>query len=461
MQREPRRGARRAPRVALVRPSWEFPANPREPYIHNRLFAPLSLALTAAMLRQRGALVRVVDAHALRLRPAQVAARVRGCDLAFVTSSGLDRWECPNTELLPFYACAEALAREVDQLYLMGAHPTARPRQLLDRLPAQGAICGEPELAVCELVAGRPPPEVQGLVSRGPGGALCSGPPRQRLLDLDRLPLPAFDLLPMARYRHVIMGPRSVMLEGSRGCPHGCVTCLKAMFGPGYRPKSGETMIREVRFAVEQHGARNVTYIDLEFCRNREAVLRLCAFLASAGYGLQWCCSTRADAVDAPLLRSMRAAGCTLVHYGVESGDQQVLDRLGKRLDLGQVERAVRLTREAGMESLAFFMFGLPGETLEQMARTERFARRLAPDYVSYHIFTPYPGTPAFAAMGAPAEPLFPSSTGEHPEPLLRREVGRAMRRFYLRPAFAARYLRNLWRRGVLSQARLFLHFNR
>ncbi len=445
----------------MVRPSWEFPANPEEPYIHNRLFVPLDLSLAAAMLRERGIQVQIVDAHALRLCPKDVAAQVRGCDKVFITSSALDRWECPNTDVEPFVSCARTLAQAVPELYTMGVHGTVRPAEMLPLTDARAAIMGEPELAILDIAAGLDLEKIPGLClpGEGPEGEVRFTSPRMGQLELDEAPLPAFDLLPMERYEHVIMGPRSVMLEASRGCPFKCTTCLQAMYGPNYRKKSGDKLIRDVRFAVEEHGARNITFIDMEFCLNTEAVEQLCDFLVGKRYDLQWCCSTRADAVNPELLRKMKAGGCSLIHYGVESGDQQVVDRINKRLELSRVEQAVRWTQEAGIEALAFFMFGLPGETWQQMKNTVSFANKLRPDYVSYHIFTPYPCTAAFEAVGEPAEPLFPSNSGEYTAEELDHFVKQAMKDFYLRPTFALRYARNIWRRGFFNQAKLFLRY--
>jgi anaerobic magnesium-protoporphyrin IX monomethyl ester cyclase len=460
----PRANGTPATRVALVRPSWEFPANPAEPYIHNRYFAPLSLAITAAMLRQRGIGARIVDAHALRLSPGQVASLVEDCDMVFVTSSALDRWECPNVDIAPFVHCVQRLSRGSQQVHILGVHGTIRPTQVLAQTGARASILGEPELAVLDLALGVDPAEIPGLCVWRDGAPVLTGGERP-LLDLDSHPLPAFDLLPMHRYSYVLMGSRSVILEGSRGCPHKCTTCLQAMYGPVYRRKSGKTLIREVRHAVERHGARNIVFIDMEFCLNRPAVEELCDFLARSRYDIRWCCNTRADAVDPPLLHKMKAAGCTLVNYGVESGDQQMVDRINKRLDLAVVERAIRITRETGIDSLAFFMLGLPGETWEQMRTTTRFAEKLAPDYVSYHIFTPYPCTAAFDQVGAPSEPLFPASSGEHSEAELRRFIRDALLRFYLRPGFVVgtgrRLLRQRDLRRLLGQAQLFLSYVR
>jgi radical SAM superfamily enzyme YgiQ (UPF0313 family) len=323
----------------------------------------------------------------------------------------------------------------------------------------------EPELAVLAIAEGRPLDEIPALCLWRAGEPVLTGGERERI-ELSSMPLPAFDLLPMERYNYVLMGPRTVLLEGSRGCPHKCTSCLQAMYGPVYRKKSGAQLIREVRHAVEEHGARNIVFIDMEFCLNRAAVEELCDFLAGPRYDMRWCCNTRGDAVDLQLLRRMKAAGCRLVNYGVESGDQAMVDHINKRLDLGRVQEAVRMTQEAGMEALAFFMLGLPGETREQMRQTSRFARELAPDYASFHIFTPYPCTAAFQELGAPGTPLFPSTSGQYAEPELRRVVQRAMLAFHLRPGFALRYARNLWKRGDLlhtmsSQARLFLSYLR
>lgn len=445
----------RAAKVALVRPSWGVPANPKEPTIHNRIFLPLSLALTASRLREEGIGVRIIDAHALRLGPQEVAGLVRDCDQVFVTSSALDRWECPNVEIEPFLTCARELSRITGEVYVLGVHGTVRPADILAQSGARAVVIGEPEQATVEIASARPLEQVPGLCIRSSGAPIMSRGTRE-LLDLDRQPLPAFDLLPLDRYHHVMMGPRSVMLEGSRGCPYRCTTCLQVMFGPQYRKKSGETLVREVRFAVERHGARNVTYIDMEFCLNREPVEQLCDFLSWRKYDLQWCCSTRADAVDRSLLKKMKAAGCTLIHYGVESGDQTMVDSIDKRLDLARAEAAVRMAQEVGIEVLAFFMLGMPGETREQMRRTVRFAEKLAPDYVSFHLFVPYPSTAAHQRSDRREEPLFPACAAEHSERELRRIVRSAMIGFYLRPAFILRYAGAIRRRGLLKQTRLF-----
>jgi anaerobic magnesium-protoporphyrin IX monomethyl ester cyclase len=435
-----------------VRPRWDVPANPREPMIHNRTFAPLSLALTASMLREEGIGVRIVDAHALRLDPQEVAGLVRDCDQVFVTSSALDRWECPNVEIEPFLACTRELTRVQEQVYVLGAHGTVRPVEILQQTGARAVVIGEPELPTVQIASARPLEQIPGLCIADQGDPIVTDGERE-LVDLDRQPLPAFELLPLERYHHVMMGPRSLMLEGSRGCPYRCTTCLQVMFGPRYRKKSGETLIREVRSAVERHKAKNIIFIDMEFCLNREPVEQLCEFLAGRGYDLQWCCSTRPDAVDGRLLKRMKAAGCTLIHYGVESGDPAVVDSIDKRLDLGRVEAAVRMTQEAGIEVLAFFMLGLPGETREQMRRTVRFAERLAPDYIAYHVFVPYPCTAAQKQMGGADSRPFPAGA---PERELRQIARSAMLGFYLRPAFLLRYAGGIRRRGVVKQTRLF-----
>jgi radical SAM superfamily enzyme YgiQ (UPF0313 family) len=200
----------------------------------------------------------------------------------------------------------------------------------------------------------------------------------------------------MGKYAHVILGPRCVVVEASRGCPYDCTVCQKVMYGPGYRKKRGDILVKEVRHAVERFGARSLVFIDLEFCINRKAVLDLCDFLSSAPYRIEWACTTRPDSVDAGLLEKMKEAGCTLIHYGVETGSPRIMKKLNKRMDFPAIEKAVRDTRAARIESLCFFMFGIGDETEEEMRETLGFARWLDPDYVSFHVCNPQPATRAY-----------------------------------------------------------------
>jgi radical SAM superfamily enzyme YgiQ (UPF0313 family) len=259
-------------------------------------------------------------------------------------------------------------------------------------------------------------------------------------VDLDALPPPAWDLLPRGAYRYEILGGDFMVFELSRGCPDACTFCSQAMYGRPWRVRDPARVAAEVELAITHHGTRTAYFMDLEFTRPMDQVRELCDRLAALGRPLRWCCQTRVDRVDASLLAVMRDAGCALVHFGVESGSQKLLDALGKGIRLEQAARAVRLTREAGMQSAAFFMLGFPGETTAQMRETLRFSRRLDPDYASFHVAVPYPGTALYARFRAPPAEEFPSHfSDEHDLAALERLAKEGFLRFYLRPRAIAR----------------------
>ena len=444
-------------KVAVIRPSWEFPSSGKDPYISNRIWLPLSLAYSAASLERAGHEVVVVDAHAGRLPPESVAEEVVGCDKAFVTSSSLDRWECPNLNLQPFLHTVKASLPVVGEVYVTGAHGTVRPTEILQMTSAKAVVMGEPEDTVADVVRGGSLEGMAGLCFSRDGEAVITGqrPP----VDLNELPVPAFGRFPISLYRSPLMGRPAVMLEGSRGCPFSCLFCLKVMFGSKYRVKEPARLFQEIRVAVEEHGARAVNFIDVEFCRKRAEVEELCDMIVGWGRRIRWNCATRVDSVDPPLLAQMAKAGCQSIHYGVELGTQRLLKHSRKGITFEQAARAVRQTKAAGIDALCFFIFGFPGETREDMEETLRLAKKLDPDFVSFHPVVPYPGTKLYEEVKDRVEGLFPVSCSDIPQAALDRFVRTAFLRFYLRPWYLLRQLCKMHRRHLLGALRIFLNF--
>jgi radical SAM superfamily enzyme YgiQ (UPF0313 family) len=154
------------------------------------------------------------------------------------------------------------------------------------------------------------------------------------------------------------------------------------------------------------------------------------------GYDLPWCCQTRADSFDMDLLTKMRRAGCRMIHFGVETGSERVMSTIDKKITLTAIEQGIAMAKRAGIETACFFMFGFPGETPDDMEATIGFARKINPTYASFHIASPYPGTPLYAMSGS--SELFPEAyTKEHALGDLEATVRRAFKKFYLRPEYA------------------------
>jgi radical SAM superfamily enzyme YgiQ (UPF0313 family) len=139
-------------------------------------------------------------------------------------------------------------------------------------------------------------------------------------------------------------------------------------------------------------------FFDLEFTVHKPRTLELCQELIRAGIPgkLRWACQTRADTVDEETIEALKAAGCELIHFGVESANPSILEATNKKITLDQIERGVRLTKMQGMQTACFFMFGLPDESPEDFPNTLEFARKLNPTYASFHFAIPFPGTPLY-----------------------------------------------------------------
>lgn len=433
-------------KVLLVNPSWDGLVS-RKGRRFNRAWAPLDLLNCAAILEQDGLNVSLIDARAVPTSLHAIREAAAQHDLVFVTSSPIDRWQCPNLDLNPFLAVTNLV--EPGKLHVMGAHGTVAPGELLSMTRARAVIRGEPELTVRVLCLGMDVSETPGVTYQS-GGTILNNP-EGPALDLTSLPMPAFRLLDLSHYRYEILGDRFVLLETTRGCHYRCHFCLLKMYGKGYRRKDPDQVIREVTYLVREAGARTGYFIDLEFTAARDYVWDLCERLAAAELPFEWACQTRADYVDESLLNLMKRAGCRLIHFGVESGSAQVLAATNKRITLEQIEQGIAKTKRVGIDQVCFFMFGFPGETKEDMNATIAFAKRLNPTYASFHAVSPYRGTALFEMSGL--YELFPEVLKEHDSTVLQEIVNRAFQEFYLRPEVLWSRLRRmdvrLWRRQV------------
>ncbi|MBN1297361.1 radical SAM protein [bacterium] len=445
-------------KVLLLKPCWNYPIDPGDS-TYNRNWPPLSLLNIAAMLQREGIHADVVDAGVERLSADRVAKIAEGYTRVFITSASLDRWQCPNLNIDPFVKTVFHLKKVCSSIYLMGTHGSVRPREILDKTGVMAVIRNEPEETVVEICRGVPLESISGLTFlRGDDVVIT---PDRPLMDLTQLPIPAYDRIDLSRYHYEVLGDRFALLEASRGCPFDCIFCVKSMYGKGFRIKNTDQFIREVDAIIDHAGARTAYFIDLEFTVNRPLAEAVSRHLIARGTPLNWCVQTRADSVDLPLMKLMRQAGCRIVHFGVESGSERIRRTLNKGITFEQVEKGLRAAREAGMQTVCFFMFGLPGETVEDMEQTIRFARKLNPTFASFHIALPYPGTEFYRQVADEiGGELFPHAyTGIVPYGHLERITMKAFRSFYLRPRYIAGRLKDREFSTFFHQARFFISY--
>lgn len=445
-------------RVLLVVPRVQLP-------IDTRSSPPLGVAYLAAVSEKRGDEVLVYDGNVERRDLAEV---VRGYRPDIVGISA-------NTIQIKSAWRDAALVRELSQaaVVLGGPHPSILPAESLSQEGIDFVVRGEGEATWAELCAaleGKPrqdwPAAASGIagLSYNSGEGPRHNPNRAPIADLDALPFPAYHHYDMSRYTNLqptIDAQRtpSYPILTSRGCPYNCSYC--SQIGPHrWRARSPESVVSEWRWLVRDLGAKEIGVLDDSFNMKRERVMRICDLIIKEGLNhVPWIMinGMRANLVDEEMLRHMRRAGCIRTAFGVESGNQRILDDvIGKHLTLDQVRAAFRAARNAGMETIGFFIIGLPGETAETMDETIRFACELDPLVANFSMATPFPGTRMYETVKREGRLLvqdyddyafFEGRAAYEmpglPAELSERKWKEAYRRFYWRPK---RILRQLGR---------------
>jgi anaerobic magnesium-protoporphyrin IX monomethyl ester cyclase len=281
-----------------------------------------------------------------------------------------------------------------------GAHPSVDPAGVAACDEVDVVVYGEGESTLRELLKRNP----EGAWAEGVAGCAYKdqgeirvNPPRDLIEDLDTLPFPARELMDIQKYRLFSDDGLPVYtLLSSRGCPYSCSYCFKGVFGSRFRARSASNVLAEIKALQRSYEARHLYFGDDIFMLKPGRVREICEGMLKEELHLSWSCLARVDAVTPELLDVMKRAGCVQIHYGIESGCDEILKGINKKIDLENVEKAVRWTRAAGIRTKGYFMAGLPGDTEETLEKTLRFARRLPLDEVMFSLATPFPGTALF-----------------------------------------------------------------
>jgi radical SAM superfamily enzyme YgiQ (UPF0313 family) len=279
-----------------------------------------------------------------------------------------------------------------------GAHFAHYDKESLLKHPELDlAIRGESELVIAELVSGKDPASVSGVSLLGTDGSVVRTPDRLPPENLDTLPFPARDLLRNELYSDPETGTPLTPVLTSRGCPGKCVFCpVFLVSGKRLRTRSVGSIIRELESCVRDYGIRSFLFRSDTFTMDRKWVLALCAQINSAGLDIRWGANSRIDTFDSEMAAEMASAGCHVVSFGVESGDQEILAKIGKDITLERVFSAVKACRRNGIMSLLYFVIGLPWDTRKTIRKTVRFARSVPADFYEFHAAYPFPGTPMY-----------------------------------------------------------------
>ncbi len=434
--------------------------------IYNRAWTPIDLANCGALLEKEGLGVSILDANAEQYGPAEVAKRVAGYDKIFITSTSLDRWQCPYLDLDPFLKTVKAVKEVNPEVYVAGTHGTVRPKEILEATGARAIIRGEPERTVLDLCKTTTLSEVCGITYREAGKVVDN--PDQKPVSLNELPVPAFHLLPMEKYFYEMMGDHFCLFEMTRGCAAKCVFCLLKPYGRGVRKKNLDKLILEVEYAINNFDVRNAYFMDLEFTVLRKQVMEFCNHLIKKNYNFRWCCQTRFDLVDDELLNHMKKAGCRLIHFGVEAGSERMLKYINKGITMEAIRSGMKKVKKAGIETACFFMMGFPGSNSQDMDDILKFAKELGPDYPLFHMVAPYPGTRLYEevveqpGLNFSDTTLFPEAIVENYSlEELKRMTRKAYLSYYLRPSYILSRLAKGQFNILQHQCKLFWSFVR
>jgi anaerobic magnesium-protoporphyrin IX monomethyl ester cyclase len=349
---------------------------------------PLGLAYLAGSLERKGHRVMILDAFALGMNWGEFEDEIKKRKPDLIGMGGMTP-TIDNT-----LRAAKICRPHTCTLVVGGPHVSVLQQEFFRECPeADFGVVGEGEAVFVGLVKrleeGKDPWEVPGLV--GPERANLPG---KFIEDLDSIPFPSRHLLPNHAYRYALWpGKKITTLITSRGCPYHCIFCDKSVFGSRWRARSPGNVLDEMEQIVKDLRIRSMILYDDLFIVNKQRAIEVCQGILERGLRVEWKCEGRVDRVDEEMLRWMKKAGCSLIAYGVESGNQQGLDYLRKKTTLSQIRRAFDLTHKAGIRPMAYFILGIPVETFEGGLKTIEFAKELKPEYAQFSILSPYRGT--------------------------------------------------------------------
>lgn len=418
---------------------------------------PLGIAYISAVLEYKGINVRIIDC---------------AIGISFDTLFKSILEESPDvvgfTSTTPAFVNAKEVASFIREnlpstrIIIGGAHVTALPKETIQAGLFDIGVIGEGEKTIEELFDNYKNgsfenlEKIQGIVYRNVNETYLNEG-QNFIQDLDSIPLPARHLLPHPKFYQPTPAsfrklPYAAVMT-SRGCPSRCTFCDRKVFGERVRFRSVANVFKEIKDLVFNYGVKEIRFFDDTFTINKKRVYDICDEFEKRKIKIPWTCLTKSANVDGPLLKRMKQAGCWQVLYGFESGDDRMLKLLKKGNTVEMNKKAIRLTKEAGLEVRGDFIVGTPGETLESLEKTVRFTIDMNLDYAHFNKFVPLPGTELYKKLTAEGYDFdFSKSTilDHHqiyyvPDGMdkdkFSKFLGKANKRFYLRPTYILKRL--------------------
>ena len=328
-----------------------------------------------------------------------------------------------------------------------GAHASLLPKFVLDDSGTDAVVVGEGEIVFLEIAN----------KEREPKGIIYA----QIISDLDTISYLTYSNLDINKYftyegtdriRWSLPQP-SIAMVATRGCPHACTFCAsKSLYGRKVRFRSIENIMEEVDYLIDKYKIKSIYFYDDTLTLKKKWMMRLCDELQKRN--MKWICGTRVDAVNEEILRKMKDSGCKYISYGVESGSNRMLeDVIKKGFTIEKAEKTIKLTDKIGIGIIVNYMFGLPGETEEDLKLTLKAVKAIPADAAEFSIFIPLPGTELAADLDwtqySSKENPYHAKSKVHDEEFSKKIAdyhSQAIKNFYFSPKFLLRQTKMLIR---------------
>ena len=378
---------------------------------------PLSLAYIAAVLEKNGHVVSIIDMNVINSHHDFLSkAKEKDYELIGLTATTPIINNCLRT--IKILKKLHPRARIV----LGGWHATAMPVETMKICRDLDIIVkGEGEATIKELVEAltnqRSLHDLQGILYRNEAGDIVENPDRPLIEDIDSIPFPARHLLPIEDYQKMGVSfitydasslqydkskgyPNVTHMLTSRGCYNRCTFCADhIIYKQKIRFHSPEHVVAEIKDAISRFNIRIFNILDPVFLLNQNRIRAICKLIIKEKLSIQWCCQGRvAEKVSFETLDLMRRAGCEKIYYGIESGSPRVLKAINKNITIKQIRDTIANTKKAGIPSHVFFLYGFPGETMDDYYYTRQLINEVKPNSIEVHEVIPLPGTDLFAS---------------------------------------------------------------
>lgn len=380
--------------------------NPSGGYHHE--YPPLGLLYITSFLRMHGRTVHFFDEGALECPGEKFQDIFKTTRPRYV---GLSLYTTNISRAYEIVEVIHGLAPDVI-IVVGGPHASALPEYTLQECPLiDFLVVGEGEETLKELIedldSGGSGESISGLyvAKQGSGTGFVFTGTREYIADLDSLPLPAHDLVDLDAYQKnpISLGNKVGVIITSRGCPYNCTFCNKAVFRSITRRRSPLNVINEIRYLIDAESIDEIYFQDDLFALDRHWLAEFTDLLCRLNLKIPWRMLARVDILADEDYRRLKEAGCYLVQFGVESGNDEILKEINKQISTQQVINAFEMAQRHKLQTYGFFIFGHRQETKETIKQTFKLAKRIHGDFTSFFLLVPFPGTEVYSYLGKDA----------------------------------------------------------